>query len=292
VIRQSRRALVAALAVWPTLARGVPPAGGAWSDQAFRSDDGALIHYRRLGAGPGVVIVHGAFDEPRTWYPVAERLAGRFTFFILRRRGWLSPPPDDGTRPFEREKADIARLLAIAGPGASLFGHSAGGALAADFARTHALPGRLILFDPALPLSGTVAGGLMDELSALVAQGRQNAAFKTFLDKIVQVDPERIAALAGTPDFNRQAAMMNNGLRELAALDALPRDPRAWAAIAAPTWLIEGELSPEHPFHDAARALERVIPQVKVKLLKGQGHMGMAAAPDEFATLLGECLTA
>jgi pimeloyl-ACP methyl ester carboxylesterase len=251
-----------------------------------------VIHYRRRGAGQGVVIVHGAFDTPEDWYPVSERLASRFTFFVLRRRGWLETPPDDGTRPYEREKADIARLLALAGPRAALFGHSAGGALAADYARTHTLPERLILYDPALPLGGPVTGQALSVMRALLADGRQGEAFRLFLEKNIGVDPAQIEAFAAAPQWRRQAALMRNGLRELAAIDALPSDPRAWAAITAPTWLIEGELSPEHPFGEAARALAGAIPHVRVKLLRGQGHMGMATAPDAFADLLGACLAA
>jgi pimeloyl-ACP methyl ester carboxylesterase len=284
----SRRSLLAGAA--GMICAAAAPEG--WTDHAFTAGDGVIIHYSRRGAGDGVVILHGAFDAPQTWFPVADRLASRFTFYVLRRRGWVDPPPDDGTASFAREKADIARLLAIAGPRAALFGHSAGGALAADYARSHVLPGRLILFDPALPLGGPVTGELLGVMRGLVGDGRQGEAFRLFLQNTVHIDPADIDAFAATPEWRRQAALMHNGLRELAAIDALPSDPRAYASIAAPTWLIEGELSPEHPFHDAARALASVLPHVRVRVLEGQGHMGMADAPGAFAEILGACLAA
>jgi len=286
-----RRTVVGALLAATAQQTALPAAAAGWMDRTFRSDDGAIIHYRVRGRGPGVVVVHGAFDQPDVWYPACEPLTGRFRFLILRRRGWMSPPPDDGTRPYEREKGDIARLLAIAGPGAALFGHSAGGALVADYARTHGLTSRLVMFEPVLPLGGPVAGPWLPRLRRLVAQGRRDAAFRMFLEKIVQIPEPDVLRMVGTPDWRRQAALMRNGLRELAAIDALPAEPRAYASIEAPTRLIVAELSPDHPFHDASRALARVLPNVQVRVFKGQGHMGMASAPSAFAQLLGACLT-
>jgi pimeloyl-ACP methyl ester carboxylesterase len=238
-----------------------------------------------------VVVVHGAFDGPQQWRPVAERLAGRSSFFLLQRRSWMGPPSTAGGDIYALERADIAQLLKIAGPRAALLGHSAGGALAADYARRTALPGRLVLFDPALPLGGPVSGRQLPAMRQLVRQGRNEAAFRLFLQSILQKPRADVDAFARDPDFKRQAALTPNLLRELAALDALPRSPSAYAAIKAPTWIILGEKSPEHPFHDTARALAKALPHAQVRPLKGQGHMGMVDAPDQFAKVLESCLT-
>ncbi|HEY1562825.1 MAG TPA: alpha/beta hydrolase [Caulobacteraceae bacterium] len=285
----NRRSVIAG-----ALAASTPLAARAkarWTDGSFLSADGARIHFRVRGAGSPVLVVHGAFDRPQDWYPVADRLADRHRFYLLRRRGWLTPPPDDGSRPYEREKADIARLLRIAGHGCALFGHSAGGALVADFARTRQAPARVILFDPALPLGGPVAGPRLAVMRRLVGEGRSDDAFRLFLAEIVQLPAAEIDGFAATPGWRRQASMMPQCLRELSAIDALPSDPRAYRAITAPTFLIESELSPDHPFHDAIRALAAVLPRCRLLLLRGQGHMGMASAPDQFANVLEDSLS-
>jgi pimeloyl-ACP methyl ester carboxylesterase len=208
--RLGRRAVVLGLAAAGASAH----AATLWTWRSFRADDGTVLLYQHGGRGPGVVVVHGASDGPSDWRPVAERLVDRFSFFLLARRSGAGSGRD------ARELADVARLLKISGPGAALFGHAAGGGLAADCARRSALPGRLVLFDP-----------------------------------------------------------------------ILAREPKAYASISAPTWIITGEKSPEHPFQDAGRALARVLPRAQVRMLKGQGDEGMTAAPDQFAQLLASCLT-
>jgi pimeloyl-ACP methyl ester carboxylesterase len=144
------------------------------------------------------------------------------------------------------------------------------------------------MFDPALPLGGPVARGQLPAMRRLVRQGRNDEAFRRFLEVMPRSD---VSALAKDPDFRRQVSLMPNALRELEAIDALSRDPRAYATIAAPSWLITGEKSPDHPFRDTSRALARVLPRAHVRELKGQGPTGMAAAPDALAALLARCLT-
>lgn len=94
------------------------PAATVWTWRSFRAADGTVILYQHGGQGPAVVVVHGAFDGPQQWRPVAERLAGRFSFFLLARRTWMGPPAAAAGDVYGLERADIAQLLRIAGPGA------------------------------------------------------------------------------------------------------------------------------------------------------------------------------
>ncbi len=61
-------------------------------------------------------------------------------------------------------------------------------------------------------------------------------------------------------------------VREMEAVDALPASLEHYRAIACPTLMLSGSLSPEHPLQDASRALARVLPNVRVEMLMGQGH--------------------
>src|SRR2546426_7427296 len=86
----------------------LPQAGPGMSQ--VRSRDGTTIGYDRLGAGPPVILVDGAFCS-RAFGPMpklAPRLARDFTVFVYDRRG----------RGASGDTAPYARRLAEAIPGA------------------------------------------------------------------------------------------------------------------------------------------------------------------------------
>jgi pimeloyl-ACP methyl ester carboxylesterase len=55
--------------------------------ERVRSADGTQIAYRKVGAGPPVVVLHGALASSLSWLAVAQRLADRFMFLLADRRG-------------------------------------------------------------------------------------------------------------------------------------------------------------------------------------------------------------
>lgn len=91
----------------------------------IESRDGTTIGFRRLGQGPGLVVVHGSIATGDEWSRVASVLADRFTVHLVDRRGrGLSGDADAYS--IDTEIADIAAVLDAAGPDASLVGHSYG----------------------------------------------------------------------------------------------------------------------------------------------------------------------
>src|SRR6185503_11197363 len=98
--------------------------------QFISSRDGTRIAFERIGAGPPVVLVVGAFNTRETGAPLAAALAEDHTVFTYDRRG----RGDSGdTLPYavEREVEDLDALLRHAGggAGAAVFGYSSGAAL-------------------------------------------------------------------------------------------------------------------------------------------------------------------
>jgi esterase len=92
------------------------------------------LHFKQLGQGPPIVMLHGLFGSLDNWLGVAAKLAGTFTLFLvdLRNHG-LSPHSqemnysvmaDDLLEFFDSQKLDRA----------SLIGHSMGGKAAMQFA--------------------------------------------------------------------------------------------------------------------------------------------------------------
>lgn len=95
------------------------------------SKDGTAIAFDRLGDGPALILVGGAFQhraiDPRT-AQLAAFLAARFTVFHYDRRG----RGDSGDTPpyaVGREIEDLDALIKEAGRSAFVFGMSSGAVL-------------------------------------------------------------------------------------------------------------------------------------------------------------------
>jgi pimeloyl-ACP methyl ester carboxylesterase len=93
-----RAALVAAalaLGACPSFHAGRLP--GAPADATFAEVDGVHLHYRAVGSGPAVVMIHGYGASLDLWRPVQDALAAhhRVIAVDLKGFGWSSRPPGD-----------------------------------------------------------------------------------------------------------------------------------------------------------------------------------------------------
>jgi haloacetate dehalogenase len=111
--------------------------------------DRVRIHYRRLGRGPGLVLLHGYPQTGHMWRKVMPGLAERFSVVAPDLRGY-----GDSDRPrtgYDKRTmaADVADLVAALGLApVVLVGHDRGARVAHRFALDHpALLTRLVLLD-------------------------------------------------------------------------------------------------------------------------------------------------
>ncbi len=111
--------------------------------------DGVRLHYRRLGAGPGMVLLHGYPQTGHMWRKVMPALAARFTVVAPDLRGYGDSDRPAGGYDKRTMAADIAgviRTLDLAP--VVLVGHDRGARVAHRFALDHAtLLTRLVLLD-------------------------------------------------------------------------------------------------------------------------------------------------
>jgi haloacetate dehalogenase len=114
-----------------------------------RTRDGVRIHYRRMGQGPGMVLLHGYPQTGHMWRKVMPALAERFAVVAPDLRGYGdSDRPTAGydKRTMAADIAEVIRAQAL-GP-VVLVGHDRGARVAHRFALDH--PGlltRLVLLD-------------------------------------------------------------------------------------------------------------------------------------------------
>jgi len=114
-----------------------------------RVRDGVRIHYRRMGQGPGMVLLHGFPQTGHMWRKVMPALAERFDVVAPDLRGY-----GDSDRPaagYDKRSmaADIANVIQALGIApVVLVGHDRGARVAHRFALDHpALLTHLVLLD-------------------------------------------------------------------------------------------------------------------------------------------------
>lgn len=262
---------------------------------AVTSRDGTTIGYRRLGAGPGLVVLHGAMESSRSHLQLAEALADAFTVYLPDRRGrGLSGPYPVGYS-VRTDIEDMAALLSETGA-QYVFGVSSG-AIIWLFAALE-LPGihKAAIFEPPLLIDETKSPPLMRRFDEEIAQGRVAAALITGMkaarlappvfDRIPRWLLERMTqAMLASED--KRAAPDDVTMRMLAptlhydfalvlgSQGALDR----FAAITADVLLLSGTASPAF-LQASVDALERVLPRAKRVRLAGLGHSASGNAAD------------
>ena len=241
---------------------------------------GLEIAYERVGAGPLLVLVHGAADDSRIWQPQLAGLADEFTVVA-----WDEPGAGrscDLPAGFELTGfADaLAALIETIGLGpAHVAGLSWGGTVVLELYRRHpALVETLIMIDTYAGWKGSLPA---DEVAARVAGVRQILAaphehLDPTLPGLFASDPpseivpllSAIAADVRPATLRRQLAIM----AEADLSDLLPH-------IAVPTLLIWGEADARSPL-SVAYQFQEAIADTKLVLIEGAGHLSNLERPE------------
>jgi pimeloyl-ACP methyl ester carboxylesterase len=245
-----------------------------------RSNDGTRIAFDRVGAGPPLIIVGGAFSYRRWkgYVQLADLLKNRFTVVSYDRRG-RGDSGDTAPYAVDREIEDLAAVVEAVGGPAHAFGMSSGGVLALRAAAAGVPIDRLVVYQP--PFVVDTNGHMPPpdfgrRLTELVAADRRGAAAAYFMRNGmgapgVFVNLLRVArpiwsslkAVAHTLPYD--SAVMG----ETITGTPLAREP--WSSITTSTQVVAGGKSPAS-LRKAADALHARLPDSKRHTLEGQSH--------------------
>lgn len=257
---------------------------------SVRSKDGTNIRFSRFGSGPAVVFVHGSLSVGTDWQGVTQSLARDFTCILMDRRGHGRSDAGCGPYGIDREYEDVTAVLSVAGPNASLVGHSYG-AICALGAAMRVPVRRLVLYEPPLPIGGLIAGEHLEPYRRAVKDGRLDDALEIGLTEFVRLPAKTVDAMRSSSGWSRLAAQVASWPRELEAMDELEQNVDPYVALTCPTLLLLGSKSPEHPFRHATAALLETLPDVTVESLPGQSHMAMRSAQNLLAQQISQFLS-
>jgi pimeloyl-ACP methyl ester carboxylesterase len=247
------------------------------------SRDGTPIAVWRTGRGPPLLLVHGMVaDHGTTWQRVRPLLEERFTVHAMDRRG-RGESGDGPAYALEREAEDVAAVLEAIGAPTCLVGHSFGALCAAEGALRSGAVERMVLYE-GLVLDGSegVPAGLVHRLQAMLEAGDGEAMLLAFLRDVAGVTEGELELLrADEGAWARRLANAPTIPREMAAEAGYRFEPERFAGFLTPTLLLVGEESPAEE-EGTARAVADALPEARVAVLAGQGHLAMYTAPEAF----------
>lgn len=236
------------------------------------SADGTVLAFDRLGSGPPVILVAGAFNTRSTTAPLAAALQTRFSALNLDRRG-RGESGDTAPYAIEREIDDIDALITEAGGSAAVFGYSSGGNLALMAAAKGLAITKLALYEPAFVVDQQYPRpprDLADQLAELVTAGRRGDAVEQFQTRAVGMPEPVVAQLRNAPFRPALEAIAHTLVYDATIIGDLTL-PADYASITTPTLVIDGDQSPP-VIRQAARAIADTLPNGRSQTLPDQGH--------------------
>jgi len=258
----------------------------------FTTRERHRIHYTTHGerSSPPLLLVMGMGLSSRGWGALPEKLAQHFFVITFDNRGTGHSSTRLGFLKMREMAEDaVAVLDAVGVPLANVFGISMGGMIAQELALRH--PDRV----RALALGATHASYLISRKPSLcavvdfvsvVARGRKNrpGVIGRLLTTpaFVAANPDVVGAWFHRSDHARPLA----ALSQLSAILGHHTSPRL-NRITCPTLVLSGDQDRLVPVQNA-HVLARLIPNAKLVILQGAGHVFPLEKEDQTARALVE----
>jgi len=249
------------------------------------SGDGTSLAARVTGSGPSLVLVHGSTASKDGWALVEPILAARHTVWSFDRRG-RGQSGDADAHSWESEVDDIRAVVAAAGDGTHLVGHSFGAYCALEAARLLDDLASLVIYEPPVHTERS-AEPIRRAIDCLRA-GEDERALLIFLLEVAGLSDDEVAARRANPEiWRRVVSAVPTCEREMAALASRPWDATRYASIDVPVLHLYGSLT-DCPAYISTDEVQQALPHAVHTALEGQRHIGFATDPAGFAAAVLE----
>lgn len=258
--------------------------------------DGHPVHYVQRGAGPDLVLIHGASGNTRDFtFSLVDQLTDRFRVTVIDRPGLGHTPRLAARGVTLRDQANLlvaaSRALDIKKP--IVLGQSFGGAVAMAWAvhhpdevaavvnlagATYPWPGELDRFYALLarPVIGPVLAHLV---GAWVSEAYiQDAIEGVFLP---QNEPSGYGDYIGAPLVARPHSLIANAQQRTDLREELRVQSQEYAALTLPIEILHGDADDTVSLTIHSEALARDVPTARLTPLPGIGHMPQHVAQPE-----------
>lgn len=232
---------------------------------------------RTIRGRPPLILLHGG-STPQYWKPIVPRFAEDYTVIVPHRRG-VGASGDASEYTLGRGVEDIRAVIDAVDGTPVLFGHSFGGLLALETARTAPVE-KFVAYEPAV-LVGEYRdqADLAAQMQERIDDGDRRQAMKFYIREVMHggdID-DLDGWLAEWPPWPDIVALTENIARINRAIEQyeLPET----IDVDAPTLLLTGTEGPPH-LKDGIRAVDAAISNSQFVEFDGVGHGGPTDAPD------------
>jgi len=251
---------------------------------AVTSADGTTIGYRRIGSGPGVLLLPGGYLASQHYMQLAGALSDSFTVYVVDRRGrGLSGPPGERYS-MATECEDIDALVTQTGAH-FVFGHSSAALVALQAALTLPPIRKVAAYEPPLSMQGSISTSWMPRFDREVARGKTASALVTFAkaDRLVPAFLPRWLLVPLVALYfrweERKVEPPDVSMRSLVPLqrfdgllvEEMDSSLGSFAGIRGDVLLMGGQKSPAF-LRDILDALQETLPGARRVELRGVGH--------------------
>jgi pimeloyl-ACP methyl ester carboxylesterase len=252
--------------------------------------DGTAIGHARLGSGPGLLVLGGAWRSGRDYLRLGQALAHTYTVHLVDRRGRAHSGPQGPAYGMSREVEDL--LVVQRQTGATVvFGHSYGGLIALEAARQSEVFSDVIVYEPGVSVAGSIPLGWIPTCRRKLDAGDAQGAFAAMVrgmgagPPITTHMPLWYLKLVLRLFIKRQERQEIEDLAEVgyaehqqvAAVD--DGSVQRYQTVAARTLLLGGSNSPSFMTTTLFEQLVTVIPDSASEIIDGLDHL----APDRKA---------
>jgi pimeloyl-ACP methyl ester carboxylesterase len=272
------------------------PAKAEW--RTVISRDGTTLSFLSVGKGSGVIVVPGVLSMAGDYAAFASALGGHFAVHTLERRGRGGSGPQGDGYGIQKEIEDVLALQRETGA-RFLVGHSYGGLVALEAARSNDLFKKIAVYEPGVSINGSMPVYWMKGYEKKLAENRK-------LDALVEFTlADAPARLAKTPAWlmklmlrfffvrypssKQMLGLLQQNLCEWREIARLDGQYKAYFAISAVVLLLHGGRSDSRAVDLVIEQLPAVIPHCETMVFPKLDHFGIErTAPAEVARVIGD----
>jgi pimeloyl-ACP methyl ester carboxylesterase len=254
-----------------------------------------VISSLTTGHGPPVIVVPGALLVAADYAAFAEALGQTHTVHTIERRGRSPSGPQGEDYGMVKECEDLAAVQEATGS-ELVFGHSYGGLIALEAARTSTAFRKVAIYEPGVSVAGSIDLGWTPAYERKLAEGKPLDAFALFSigagprparTAPVWLMKRLLPLLIGRADLRRMLDLLAVNLSEHQVVGQFDNSYPAYQTVRAEVLAMHGGRSGLDWVARAMNALALVIPSIDVQEFPKLDHFGPTkTGPSEVASVV------